>query len=76
MIWLTWRQFRTQAWVAAAALAVIAVALALTGLNLAHLYDATGAASCQAFGQVLHVVFNAAQHRKIVLVHVKHVHGE
>ena len=40
MIWLTWRQFRTQAWVAAAALAVIAVALALTGLNLAHLYDA------------------------------------
>ena len=43
MIWLTWRQFRTQAWVAAAALAVIAVALALTGLNLAHLYDATGA---------------------------------
>jgi hypothetical protein len=50
MIWLTWRQFRAQAWVAAAALAVTAVTLALTGLHLAHLYDATGAAACQAHG--------------------------
>ena len=31
MIWLTWRQFRAQAIVAAAALAVIAIALAVTG---------------------------------------------
>ena len=32
MIWLTWRQFRAQAIVAAAALAVIAIALAITSL--------------------------------------------
>jgi hypothetical protein len=50
MIWLTWRQFRAQAWVASAALAVIAVALAVTGAHLAHLYDISGIAACQAHG--------------------------
>lgn len=50
MIWLTWRQFRAQAWVASAALAVIAVALAISGVRLAHLYDASGIAACQAHG--------------------------
>src|SRR5437763_3925774 len=50
MIWLTWRQFRGQAIVAAAALAVIAVALAITGAHLAHLYDLSGVAACQAHG--------------------------
>ena len=50
MIWLTWRQFRAQAWVAAAALAVLAVALAITGAHLAHLYDLSGVAACQAHG--------------------------
>jgi ABC-type transport system involved in multi-copper enzyme maturation permease subunit len=50
MIWLTWRQFRAQAWVASAALAVIAVALALTGVRLAHLYDTSGIAACHAHG--------------------------
>ncbi len=45
MIRLTWRQFRTQAAVAAAALAVLAVILAVTGTRLAHLYD-TSVASC------------------------------
>jgi ABC-type transport system involved in multi-copper enzyme maturation permease subunit len=48
MIWLTWRQFRVQAWVASAALAVIAVALAVTGVHLVHLYNASGIATCQA----------------------------
>jgi hypothetical protein len=48
MIWLTWRQFRAQAIVAAAALAVIAIALAVTGAHLAHLYDISGIAACQA----------------------------
>jgi hypothetical protein len=48
MIWLTWRQFRAQAWVTSAALAVIAVALAVTGLHLVHLYHAGGIATCQA----------------------------
>jgi hypothetical protein len=47
MIWLTWRQFRTQAAVALGALAVVAVALAVTGPHVVHLYDTTVAA-CKA----------------------------
>ncbi|MDT5029485.1 MAG: hypothetical protein QOE61_5911, partial [Micromonosporaceae bacterium] len=31
MIWLTWRQFRTQGWVVLGALGVLAIALAATG---------------------------------------------
>jgi hypothetical protein len=50
MIWLTWRQFRAQAWVATAALAAIAIALAVTGAHLAHLYDTSGIATCQPHG--------------------------
>ena len=50
MIWLTWRQFRTQAWVTAAALAVLAIALAVTGARLAHLYDSSGVTACHASG--------------------------
>jgi ABC-type transport system involved in multi-copper enzyme maturation permease subunit len=45
MIWLTWRQFRAQAAMMAAALAVLAVILALTGAGLADDY-ATGIAAC------------------------------
>jgi hypothetical protein len=48
MIWLTWRQFRAQAVVAAAALGAFAVILGVTGPNLAHLYAATGLGSCRA----------------------------
>jgi hypothetical protein len=50
MIWLTWRQFRAQAIVASAALAVLAVVLAVTGLHLAHLYDTSGIATCPTRG--------------------------
>jgi hypothetical protein len=39
MTWLTWRQYRTQILVALGALAALAIILALTGPNLAHLYD-------------------------------------
>ena len=46
MIWLTWRQFRTQAFTAAAALAVLAVLFALTGPHMASLYAASGLSSC------------------------------
>lgn len=49
MIWLAWRQFRTQAVLVGAILAIIAVALALTGPHLAHLYDTT-VATCAAHG--------------------------
>jgi len=50
MTWLTWRQFRAQAIVAAAALAVVAIALAVTGPHLAGLYASNGLATCQAHG--------------------------
>ena len=36
MMWLTWRQFRAQAWVALAALAALAITFAVTGPHLAH----------------------------------------
>lgn len=57
MIWLTWRQFRTQAVVAAAALAVLAVVLLITGLHVAHAYDASQVPGCGAH----HDCTNAAQ---------------
>jgi hypothetical protein len=50
MMWLTWRQFRAQAIVGAAALAVLAIVLAVTGLHLAHLFDSSGVATCQGHG--------------------------
>jgi hypothetical protein len=49
MIWLTWRQFRTQALVVFAALASLAVILAVTGPQLAQDY-ANGIAACNAGG--------------------------
>jgi hypothetical protein len=47
MIWLTWRQFRAQAAMMAAALAVLAVILAVTGPGLADEYS-NGIAVCTA----------------------------
>ncbi len=38
MIWLTWRQFRTQAVVALAALAVLAIYLVILGYQMRHAY--------------------------------------
>jgi hypothetical protein len=46
MIWFTWRQFRTQTWITLGALAVIAVALAVIGHNLADLWASSGASAC------------------------------
>jgi hypothetical protein len=45
MIWLTWRQFRVQAAVAACALAVLAVVFGVTGPALAHLYATSHSAN-------------------------------
>ncbi|MCF2532198.1 transporter [Yinghuangia soli] len=42
MIWLTWRQFRTQAAVMSAAVAALAALLAVTGPHLADLYRTAG----------------------------------
>jgi hypothetical protein len=50
MTWLTYRQFRAQAVVAAAALAVLAAVFAATGPHLARLYAASGLAACRANG--------------------------
>jgi hypothetical protein len=47
MIWLTWRQFRTQAWAGLAALTALAIAYAVTGPHLAHLYDISGIPGCR-----------------------------
>ena len=48
MIWLTWRQFRAQAWMTAVGLAVVAVGLAASGVRLSDLYAASGVSTCQA----------------------------
>jgi hypothetical protein len=49
MLWITWRQFRAQTIVAAAALAATAVILTLSGLHIARLYNAS-VAGCRARG--------------------------
>jgi hypothetical protein len=48
VIRLTWRQFRTQAAAAFAALTALAILLAITGRHLNHLYDTSGIATCKA----------------------------
>ncbi|HEY7070219.1 MAG TPA: hypothetical protein VH479_08905 [Acidimicrobiales bacterium] len=48
MIWLTWRQFRTPALAAAAALVATLAVMAVTGSRLAHDYTALGLSSCAA----------------------------
>jgi hypothetical protein len=49
MIWLTWRQFRVQAFTAAAALAAFAILLAATGPHLASLYSTSKVIDCHGF---------------------------
>jgi hypothetical protein len=48
MTWLSWRQFRGAAIAASILLAVLAVALAVTGPHIAHLYHSSGVATCTA----------------------------
>jgi hypothetical protein len=50
VIWLSWRQFRVQALVAAVFLAALAAVLGVTGLRLAHFYDSSGIGACTAAG--------------------------
>ncbi len=50
MIWMTWRQFRVQALVISALLAILAAVLLATGLSLASRYHASGIAACAAHG--------------------------
>jgi hypothetical protein len=46
MIWFTWRQFRTQAWITVGALAAVGVLLVITGRTIADAYDAANVAAC------------------------------
>lgn len=48
MLWLTWRQFRTQALVAAAALAAFAITLVITGIGVRDRASAAGLPGCHA----------------------------
>ncbi len=50
MIWLTWRQFRTQAATAVAAVAGFAVLFGVTGPHVASLYASSGIVSCRGSG--------------------------
>ena len=50
MMWLTWRQFRAQAIVAAAGFAAMAIALAVSGVQLADRFSASGIVGCQPRG--------------------------
>ncbi|MFF4343456.1 transporter [Kitasatospora sp. NPDC001540] len=50
MSWLTWRQYRAQAWCALALLAVVAVLYGVTGPRLAGRYDASGLPDCARTG--------------------------
>jgi ABC-2 family transporter protein len=47
MTWLTWRQFRSQTWVAIAGLIAIGVALLAAAKAVSDLYTASGAAACR-----------------------------
>src|SRR3954462_4006189 len=46
MIWLSWRQLRTSAAVTFATLAVVAVVVVITGLQLHRAYTASGLVGC------------------------------
>ncbi|GGN64447.1 transporter [Actinoplanes lobatus] len=50
MIWFTWRQFRTRAAIAAAALAAFGVLLAVTALTITNLYADVAACSSDCAG--------------------------
>jgi hypothetical protein len=50
MIWVAWRQFRTQALVALGLLAAFAVLVLVTGLHVRDVYDSLGGAHCTTRG--------------------------
>jgi hypothetical protein len=55
MMWLTWRQFRSQTVVTSAFLAVMAVVFVISGAHLASLYSASGIAACHGPGACGHL---------------------
>ncbi len=55
MLWLTWRQFRTQAIVAAAALAAVAIGLITTAFSVRDRFKSAGIPTCHVHHDCLHV---------------------
>lgn len=62
MIWLAWRQFRSQAAVVFGGLAVLAVVVIVTGLQLRHWYGTSGISSCPKVGDCGTVTSAFTQH--------------
>jgi ABC-type transport system involved in multi-copper enzyme maturation permease subunit len=48
MTWFTWRQFRTQTWIALGSLAAVGIILLISGHDLADLWTSSGAAACHS----------------------------
>jgi hypothetical protein len=48
MLWLTWRQFRAQAVIAATAIVIVAIGLITTGFGVRSRFRAAGLPACQA----------------------------
>jgi hypothetical protein len=67
MLWLAWRQFRVQAYVALSLLAVLAVVLGVTGTTLVHVYD-TVVRSCSAHGDCGPVTGSFEQRDHLLLI--------
>jgi hypothetical protein len=70
MMWLTWRQFRAQAWVAAAALAAVAILMVSTGIHLAHLYDTSQIVGChpQSCPTLANNFLSGVQHSSLYVI--------
>jgi hypothetical protein len=50
MIWVAWRQFRAQVIISGCVLAIFAVAIVVSGISLAHLYNTSGLPGCSSHG--------------------------
>jgi hypothetical protein len=55
MIWLTWRQNRTESFVVLGVLILSSIFLLITGLNMSHDFQQSGLSACLANKQPLHV---------------------
>jgi hypothetical protein len=77
MIWLTWRQFRTQAITALAVLAAFAVVMTATRPHLTGLYTASGVAACRGDGceQVANAFLNRMNSGVYPLVYLLGIAG-
>jgi hypothetical protein len=64
MIWLTWRQFRTQTWIAIAALIVVAGVLAIGANEIAKLYTDSGLATCTGADACDNLMDNFLRHAR------------